>query len=95
MLFILYLTLNTMHAIFENILKPFAPPILAGSAVRRTSHSDGRIHTSEFRGADSDVVFRAAEDFIRHIEPMASPAMKLRMWDGDEYVVEVRYYTVD
>lgn len=85
--------MNAIHPAFVTALRPFAPlPDVTCKVVR-----SGRIHELEFRGDDSQAVRRAADVRMSAIDPYRSPAVVAQRKDvaTGEFVVLVRYYTVD
>ena len=73
-------------------LRPFAPKVERVTCDSRPCGS-GAILT--FRGKDADEVCSTALDRKNAIDPYRSPAVFAQYQDGDEYVVQVRYYGLD
>jgi hypothetical protein len=87
--------MTAIHPAFVTALRPFAPaplPDVTCKVVR-----SGRIHELEFRGDDRDATYHAANVRMSQIDPYRSPAVVAQRKDvaTGEYVVLVRYYTVD
>ena len=84
--------MQNLHPAFAEALRPFAP-----QAERVTCESvpcgSGAILT--FRGKDDDEVYSIALVRKNAIDPYRSPAVFAQYQDGDEYVVQVRYYGLD
>ncbi|WP_066735710.1 hypothetical protein [Cupriavidus sp. D384] len=86
--------MNAIHPAFQQVLRPFAPvqplPDVSCKQTRR-----GSVNEFTFRGSDAKAVQRAADVRMSQIDPYRSPAVVAQRQDGADYVVVVRYYTVD
>ena len=81
--------MQNLHPIFQDALAVHAP------AVRYTERKQGSGGVYTFRGHDEDQVRLAALDRKHAIDPYRDPAIDMQYWDGDEYVVELRYFGLD
>ncbi|USE79515.1 hypothetical protein NDR89_23270 [Cupriavidus gilardii] len=82
--------MQNLHPAIAEALRPFAPPRVSCDT---KTLSSGALLT--FRGKDADEVYEAALSRKNAIDIYRSPAVVARLWDGDEYVVQVRYYGLD
>lgn len=84
--------MNNLHPAFAEALRPFAPP---DERVTCESVPCGSGAILTFRGKDADEVYEAALERKNAIDPYRSPAVFAQYQDGDEYVVQVRYFGLD
>lgn len=84
--------MNNLHPAFAAALRPFAP---AQDRVTCESVPCGSGAILTFRGKDADEVYEAALERKNRIDPYRSPAVVAQVRDGDDYVVQVRYYGLD
>lgn len=86
--------MNAIHPAFRAALQPFAPvQPLPDVSCKQTRH--GRVTEYTFKGSDAKAVHRAANVRMAAIDPYRSPGVVAQRKDGDEFVIVVRYYTVD
>lgn len=84
--------MHNLHPAFATALRPFAPK---DERVTCESVPCGSGAILTFRGKDADEVYEAALAEKNRIDPYRSPSIATRLWEGDQYVVQVRYYGLD
>ena len=81
--------MQNVNPVFQLALAVHAPE------VRYTERKQGTGGVYTFRGYDADQVRMAALDKKHAIDYMRDPAISAQYQDGDEFVVELRYYGLD
>lgn len=81
--------MQNLHPAFQAALAVHAP------SVRYTERKQGSGGVYTYRGKNKDEVLLTALDRKHAIDPYRDPAIDMQYWDGDEYVVELKYYGLD